>query len=78
MPGAVIGLPAEEVLRVGMNADMIVVGSRGAGGFAKLLMGSVSSQVAEHARCSVVGIPAYSMREAKWVDTYVTARTGHA
>jgi nucleotide-binding universal stress UspA family protein len=55
---AVGGLPAEEILRAGADADMIVVGSRGAGGFAKLLMGSVSTHVTLHARCPVVVVPA--------------------
>ena len=55
---AVNGLPAEELLRAAADADMLVVGSRGAGGFTRLLMGSVSSQVAHHAACPVVVIPA--------------------
>ncbi|MBV9383634.1 MAG: universal stress protein [Streptosporangiaceae bacterium] len=54
---AVSGTPAEEILSAAKDADMIVVGSRGAGGFARLLMGSVSSQVAHHAHCPVVIIP---------------------
>jgi nucleotide-binding universal stress UspA family protein len=55
---SVIGLPAEELLVASKDADMIVVGSRGAGGFKRLLMGSVSSQVTHHAHCPVVVIPA--------------------
>ena len=55
---AVVGLPADEILIAAQDADMIVVGSRGAGGFKKLLMGSVSSQVTHHAHCPVVVIPA--------------------
>lgn len=55
---AVSGTPAEELLSAARDADLLVVGSRGAGGFARLVMGSVSSQVAHHAHCPVAIIPA--------------------
>lgn len=55
---AVSGLPAEELLIAANDADMLVVGSRGAGGFKRLLMGSVSTQVTHHAHVPVVVIPA--------------------
>lgn len=51
---AVEGQPAEVLLREAESADMIVVGSRGHGGFASLLLGSVSQQVVHHAPCPVV------------------------
>jgi nucleotide-binding universal stress UspA family protein len=55
---AVHGIPAEEILNAGADAEMIVVGSRGGGGFARLLLGSVSSTVAEHAKVPVMILPA--------------------
>jgi len=48
------GIPAEELIKAGEGADMIVVGSRGVGGFSRLVMGSVAAQVAQHAPCPVV------------------------
>jgi len=55
---AVPGIPAEEILREAQDADLIVVGSRGLGGFKKLLMGSVATQVTHHAHAPVVVVPA--------------------
>ncbi len=36
------------------NIDLIVMGSRGLGGFKKLLLGSVASGVTEHSKCPVL------------------------
>jgi nucleotide-binding universal stress UspA family protein len=52
------GNAADVLLRAADGADLLVVGSRGRGGFAGLLLGSVSQQCAQHAPCPVVIIPA--------------------
>lgn len=51
------GQPAEEILNEGADADLIVLGSRGGGGFSRLLQGSVSAHVAEHAKVPVTITP---------------------
>ncbi|HKM76807.1 MAG TPA: universal stress protein [Candidatus Bathyarchaeia archaeon] len=38
----------------GAGVDLIVVGTRGLGGFKKLVMGSVSTAIVNHASCSVL------------------------
>ena len=45
----VIGNPAAELLKLAAHGDQVVLGSRGVGGFAALLLGSVSGEVAAHA-----------------------------
>lgn len=56
------GRPAEVLLSEAIGAELLVVGSRGSGGFAGLIMGSVSQKVLAHASCPVAvlhpGIPA--------------------
>ena len=51
---AVEGQPAKVLVEVAKSADLLVVGSRGLGGFRELLLGSVSQQCAQHATCPVV------------------------
>src|SRR5665811_896424 len=51
---AIQGQPAAILLKEAQDAEMIVVGSRGHGGVASLLLGSVSQQVVHHAPCPVV------------------------
>lgn len=51
------GRPAEWVLREAKAGDLIVLGSRGLGGFDPPPLGSVSRQVAGHAPCPVVVVP---------------------
>jgi nucleotide-binding universal stress UspA family protein len=48
------GHPAQILLDASDHADLLVVGSRGWGGFAEALLGSVSQHCVQHASCPVV------------------------
>ena len=51
------GAPASVLREAAEHADLLVVGTRGRGGFTGLLLGSVSSQLTHHTPCPVVLVP---------------------
>lgn len=54
---AVSGIAAQELISASNDADLVVVGSRGGGGFARLMMGSTSNQVVAHSAAPVAVVP---------------------
>lgn len=70
---AIVQGPAAQVLIDAVSErDLLVVGSRGHGGFAGLLLGSVSHQCAQHAPCPVVIVratgAANAPKEQRWTS----------
>lgn len=57
------GHPVDALLQAARGADLLVVGSRGSGGFRGLLLGSVSRAVLHHARCPVAMVHSQSAQE---------------
>jgi len=56
-PRIVCGPPAQTLLDQSELGEVLVVGSRGLGGFRRLLLGSVSSQCATHAQVPTIVVP---------------------
>jgi nucleotide-binding universal stress UspA family protein len=54
---AVHGFPVQELIDASRDADVVVLGSRGAGGFTRLMLGSTAGQVVQHAHCPVLIVP---------------------
>ncbi len=55
------GAPASVLAHEAADADLLVVGSRGFGGFRELLLGSVGRQCAQHAPCPVLVVPSQAI-----------------
>ena len=53
-----VGQPSAQLLAAARPQDLLVVGSRGRGGFAGLLLGSTSTQLVQHAPCPVLVVRA--------------------
>ena len=56
LPRVLQGRPAKVLIDESADADLLVVGTRGHGGFAGLVLGSVSQHVAAYAKCPVAVI----------------------
>lgn len=54
---ALQGTPALALTERARDADLLVVGTRGRGGFSKLVLGSVSSACVQHSMCPTVVVP---------------------
>ena len=59
---AVHGYPAEEIIRAGADADMIVLGSHGASRWPRQAIGSTANKVTHHAGVPVTIVPAEERR----------------
>jgi nucleotide-binding universal stress UspA family protein len=70
---AISGQPSHVLVQESRDADLLVVGSRGLGGFRSLLLGSVGQQVAHHATCPVVIVPPLERRKLEAGDQRASA-----
>lgn len=76
LTAAMIGSPSSILLAASETADLVVIGSRGHGGFKGLLLGSVGAQVAAHADCPVVVIRQLPSPEAHTIVVGIDGSPG--
>jgi nucleotide-binding universal stress UspA family protein len=63
-PRLVEGEPTSVLVDESERSDLVIVGSRGRGGFASTLLGSVSRECAQHARCPVIIVRGHTGEDA--------------
>ena len=63
------GPAGRRLLEASEHVDMLVIGTRGAGGFLGLHLGSTADQVVRHARCPVVVVPVEGADDPPDLDT---------
>jgi nucleotide-binding universal stress UspA family protein len=70
------GSPVDVLINAVEAGDLLVVGSRGRGGFAGLLLGSVSQQCVHHAPCPVVVVRPVKPSSSSSKSTHAARREG--
>lgn len=70
------GDPAKELCDAAEEADLLVLGSRGLGGFAGLMLGSVTAHCAGHAPCPVAVVPGSYKPDEEPAGEYVVGVDG--
>lgn len=73
LPHVVAGNAAAALLDSARNADLLVVGNRGRGGFASMMLGSVSLHCVLHAQCPVTVVPVSAVESAHQVPAQASA-----
>jgi nucleotide-binding universal stress UspA family protein len=77
-PVCQIGKPAAEIMKVASKhrADLIVMGAQGLGAIDRVLLGSVSTRVVQHANCSVLVVRPQSESHQEALDRFPGVSSG--
>ncbi len=70
------GNTAQQLIEESADADLLVVGQRGLGGFNGLLLGSVSAKVSSHAHCPVLVVPGDASTRPETAERVVVGMDG--